>query len=102
MKYTEFLVFICRIAYEHYRGTPYENEMLYLKMEKILPKYLAVFNLTCIFLFEEDFEYKPVVKKKKILKTKEKKVVDSDESVKETTEEEEEDEDEFPLPDFEF
>ena len=42
MKYTEFLVFLCRIAYEHYRGTPYENEMLYLKLEKIIPKYLIV------------------------------------------------------------
>jgi len=34
MRYTEFLVFLCRVAYEHYRGTHYENEMLYLKLEK--------------------------------------------------------------------
>jgi hypothetical protein len=59
MKYTEFLVYLCRVAYEHYRGTHYENEMMYLKIEKLLPKYLAPLNLNPIFLFEEDFEYKP-------------------------------------------
>lgn len=37
MRYTEFLVFLVRIAYESYRNTPYETEHMYLKLEKRLP-----------------------------------------------------------------
>lgn len=65
MKYYEFLVFLCRIAYEHYRGTPYENELMYLKMEKLLPKLLDPFNVVPVFLFYEEFEYKPMIRKAK-------------------------------------
>lgn len=63
MKFVEFAVFLCRIAFEHYRGSHYENEMMYLKLEKIIPKFLGVIFLDPIFLFGEDFEYKPMVKK---------------------------------------
>lgn len=36
MKFVEFLVFLCRIAYENYQGTPYETEHMYLKLEKCM------------------------------------------------------------------
>lgn len=65
MKFVEFAVFLCRICYEHYRDTPYENEMMYLKIEKLLPKFLAIEYLEPLFLFNEDFEYKPRVKQGK-------------------------------------
>ena len=91
MKYVEFIVFLCRIAYEHYRGTPYENEMMYLKLEKILPKFLLVLNLQPVFLFYEEFEYKPHVKKAKKVKVVKKKDSsdDSSDSKPESEEEEE-------------
>lgn len=65
MKYHEFLVFLTRIAFEHYRNTPYENEMMYLKLEKMIPKFLYPLNLVPLFLFYEDFEYKPMVRRAK-------------------------------------
>lgn len=65
MVFVEFCVFLCRVTYEHYRGSPYENELMYLKLEKLLPKFLDVLYLTPIFLFGEEFEYKPMVKKNK-------------------------------------
>jgi len=86
----EFYVFICRIAFENYRGTPYENEMMYLKLEHTIPIFLDYLNLTPTFLFEEQFEYKPPVKKARGRKAKVVKVKDS--SSDESTEEEEEEE----------
>jgi hypothetical protein len=59
------MVFLCRVTYEHYRGSHFENEMMYLKLEKLLPQYLMVVNATPLFLFNEEFEYKPMVKTKK-------------------------------------
>ena len=98
MKYVEFLVFLCRISYEHYRDTPYENEMLYLKLEKLLPKYLMFSNLTPLFLFEEEFEYKPPVKKTKQVRKKEVKIKkDSSESEPSSSSEEEEESSEEDL-----
>ena len=38
---------------------------MYLKLEKTIPIYLNVINLQPQFLFYEEFEYKPVVRKKK-------------------------------------
>jgi hypothetical protein len=37
----EFLVFICRITYEYYRKTPYHNELMQLKVDKMMPNWLA-------------------------------------------------------------
>lgn len=65
MSFCEFLVFLCRVTYEHYRGSHFENEMMYLKLEKMLPQYLMIVNATPLFLFNEEFEYKPMVKKTK-------------------------------------
>jgi len=90
MKYVEFLVFLCRIAYEHYRGSHYENEMMYLKLEKLIPKFLNVLNLQPIFLFYEEFEYKPMVKKAKKVKIVKKKESSDDSSDSKPESEEEE------------
>jgi hypothetical protein len=91
MKFTEFLIFLCRISYEHYKGTHYETEHMYLKVDKCMPKLLAPVNATPLFSYEEEFEYKPIVKKKKVIKKKIVKEV-SDSSSSEPTEEEEEEE----------
>lgn len=70
MKFVEFLVFLCRVAFEHYRGTPYETEMMYLKLEKMIPVFLGPVNLSPLFLFYEEFEYKPQVRKPKKVKVR--------------------------------
>ena len=96
MKFVEFLVFICRISYEHYRGTPYENEMMHLKIEHTLPLYCNVINAVPQFLFNEAFEYKPTVKKAKKAKVvivKKKDSSDSGSGSETPKEEEEEEED---------
>ncbi len=93
MKYVEFLIFFCRIAYEHYRGTPYENEMMHLKIEHTLPMLTAVINTQPQFLFNEQFEYKPTVKKQKqkkvvVVKKKESSASSGSETPKEEEQEE--------------
>ena len=40
MSFVEFVVFLCRIAHEHYEGTPYSDELLYLKLEHLVPIFL--------------------------------------------------------------
>jgi hypothetical protein len=55
MKYVEFIVFLCRIAHEHYKGGPYEKEFLYLKLDHLMPAMLDYLNLQALFLFEEKF-----------------------------------------------
>ena len=56
MKYVEFLVFLCRVAHEHYNGSPYESELLYLKLDHLMPAFLAFLNLQPQFLFGEKFK----------------------------------------------
>ena len=41
MKFVEFLVFLCRIAHEHYMKTVYKEELLYIKLDHLMPSYLA-------------------------------------------------------------
>jgi hypothetical protein len=41
MQYWEFLVFISRITFEHYKNTPYHGEHMYLKLDKLLPVWLS-------------------------------------------------------------
>ena len=55
MKFVEFIVFTCRIAHEHYKGSPYHKELLYLKLDHLMPAFLGYLNLTPIFLFGEKF-----------------------------------------------
>ena len=96
MKFVEFVVFLCRVCYEHYRGSPYENEMLYLKIEKLLPKFLAIMHLDPLFLFGEEFEYKPRAAKgkrvKKVIEVVKKKESSDEVSSSEKPESDDEDE----------
>jgi len=55
MKYVEFLVFLCRVAHEHFKGGPYEKEESYLKLDHLMPVFLSFLNLQPIFLFGEKF-----------------------------------------------
>ena len=55
MKYVEFIVFLCRICHQHYVGGPYEGELLYLKLEHLMPSILGYKNLAPLFLFGERF-----------------------------------------------
>lgn len=57
MHFVEFIVFICRVVKEHYDGTPYEGELLYLKLNALLPTFLREFYLEPAFLFPEKFAY---------------------------------------------
>lgn len=70
MRYAEFLVFLCRIAYEHYRNTPYHNELMYLKIDKMLPTFLFPNNLNQAFTFNDEFEYKPIKRARRVVKKK--------------------------------
>lgn len=56
MKFVEFLVFLCRIAQEHYSKTVYKEELMYLKLEHLMPFYLQPLNLSPSFLFGEKFD----------------------------------------------
>ena len=46
MKYVEFLVFLCRIAHEHYEKSPYRREPLYKKLDHLIPNFLSEANIT--------------------------------------------------------
>ena len=58
MKFVEFIVFVCRIAHEHYNGSPYHNELLYLKLDHLMPSFLAYLSMSPAFLFGEKFSAK--------------------------------------------
>lgn len=49
MKYVEFVVFICRVSFEHFKGTQHENEPLSLKIDNLLPKFCAPLYLEPAF-----------------------------------------------------
>lgn len=72
MVYVEFLVFLCRIAQEHYSSTPYKDELLYLKLDHLLPAILNAFNLTPAFLFNQTFELEAELEAKRLIKRKRK------------------------------
>lgn len=56
MKYVEFLVFLCRVVHEHYNGTDKAKELLYLKLDHLMPQILGYLNLQPLFLFNEKFK----------------------------------------------
>ena len=56
MRFVEFIVFLCRISHQHYSKTKYKDELLYLKLEHLIPKYLEQFGLNPVFLFGEKFK----------------------------------------------
>ena len=41
MCYVEFVVFLCRISYAHYENTPHKKELLYKKIDHLLPAFLG-------------------------------------------------------------
>jgi hypothetical protein len=65
MQYNEFLVFIARVTYEHYKKTNYHNELMYIKIEKMLPAWLAPVYAQPDFGFHVDFAYDIKMAKKK-------------------------------------
>lgn len=67
LQINEFLVFMCRITFEHYKGSHYHNERMYIKLEKMLPNWLAPVYQIPEFGFNHEFEYdlKMARKKKK-------------------------------------
>lgn len=72
MKFVEFLVFICRIAKEHYDNSPYEKEAHYLKMDHLMPLFLKECSLEPNFLFGEKFEHDKMLEKKRKRRNKRK------------------------------
>jgi hypothetical protein len=65
MQYHEWVVFMCRITYEHYRKTVYHNELMHIKIEKMLPVWLAPVYETPVYFANVDFEYDIKKAKKK-------------------------------------
>jgi len=53
----EFLVFMCRITHEHYKSTVYANELMYVKLEALLPAWLHPVYAAPVFGFKSEFEY---------------------------------------------
>ena len=73
MKFVEFVCFICRICEEHYKGTPFEKELLFLKIDKLMTPLLLAKDLDPLFLF--NMKFKLEIKEDKIkLKKKQKKL----------------------------
>ena len=56
MSYVEFLAFLCRITHEHYETTEHKNELLYKKLDHMLPKYLNFVRADPAFLFHDKFQ----------------------------------------------
>ena len=70
MSFVEFLVFLCRVAHEHYSTTPYKDELQHLKLDHLLPAILNAFNLTPAFLFGQTFEVEAELEAKRLMKRK--------------------------------
>lgn len=85
MKFVEFLVFLCRISEEHYKNSPYEGELLYLKLEHLMSRFLSPLNLSCLFLFGEKFQ-KDEKDERKRAKARQKKLIEAQKKSKETGE----------------
>ena len=59
MKYVEFLVFLCRIAHEHYQNFKkgaYQAEKLYKKLDRLMAAFLEAQHLAPTFLFGDKFD----------------------------------------------
>jgi hypothetical protein len=53
----EFTVFICSVTQAYYSKTVYKNEMMHIKLEKMLPMFLAPVYQKMEFTTEALFEY---------------------------------------------
>ena len=56
MKYVEFIVFLCRISHEHFAKTEHADELLYLKLDHLMPSFLSYVSQQPQFLFGEMFK----------------------------------------------
>jgi len=65
MQYWEFIVFICRITHEFYQKTPYVNEPFHLKLDQMLPLWLAPVYQTRQWSFDTEFNYDIKMRKKR-------------------------------------
>ena len=72
MSYVEFLVFLCRIAYYHYDKTPYREELLYLKLDHLIPDFCAFLSLQPAFRFGERFKLEAQLEQEKARRRKKK------------------------------
>lgn len=61
----EFLVFMCRITFEHYKASHYHTEKMYIKLEKMLPNWLAPVYAIPEFGFNNEFDYDLKMARKK-------------------------------------
>jgi hypothetical protein len=69
---------MCRITYEFYKNTPYHNELMYLKLEKMLPKWLEPVRQAPLFYFDHEFAYDIRMAKKRERQCKRALGVESD------------------------
>lgn len=49
MSYVEFIVFLCRISHGHYDGGPDQAELMYLKLDHLIPVFLGHIGLEPIW-----------------------------------------------------
>ena len=56
MRFVEFLVFLCRITNEHYMQSEHKDELLYKKLDHMLPVYLNHIGLSPTFQYDEKFK----------------------------------------------
>ena len=56
MSYVEFLAFLCRVTHEHYERTEHNGELLYKKLDHMLPKFLNHVAIDPGFLFKDLFQ----------------------------------------------
>ena len=61
----EFTVFMCKMTHEFYSKTVYANELLHIKLEKMLPLWLKPIYLDPVFTHNEEFEYDIKMNKRK-------------------------------------
>jgi hypothetical protein len=58
-------VFICSITQAYYSKTVYKNEMMHIKLEKMMPMFLAPVYQKMEFTTEASFEYDIKMEKKR-------------------------------------
>jgi len=96
MAFWEFTVFICRITFEYYENKSdgvYSKEPMYLKLDHMLPVWLAPIFATADFSYGEEFKYDEKQRKKREKAARKAAGLESDDdddydSEDETTEEE--------------
>ena len=55
MSYVEWLVLLCRLSDAHYEQSEHSEELLYKKLDHLMPLFLGYVNIEPIFLFNDKF-----------------------------------------------